>query len=134
MQYKIKRGNLQITADTYGGELVSVTLNGVERLRRTQTGDWDRFSPVLFPVCGHCEMLINGKNYGIPSHGFASRKNCLLKEQGQDYLTFLLESDEETKKVYPFDFALEIKYEIKGNTLLVSHTVKNKGGEQYVGG
>ena len=130
MQYTLSCGDLQITADTYGGELISVTFNGVERLRRTQTGDWDRFSPVLFPVCGHCEMLINGKNYGIPSHGFACYKNFLLKEQGQDYLTFLLESDEETKKVYPFDFVLEMKYEIRGNTLLVSHTVKNKGDNE----
>ena len=127
MRYTLKKDNLEITADTYGGELVSVTLNGVERLRRTQTGDWDRHAPPLFPVCGHCEMLVEGKDYSIPAHGFASKKEFVLKEKGEDFLAFLLESDEETRKVYPFDFSFETKYEIQGNQLTISQTVKNVG-------
>ena len=127
MRYTLKKDNLEITADTYGGELVSVTLNGVERLRRTQTGEWDRHAPPLFPVCGHCEMLVEGKDYSIPAHGFASKKEFALKEKGENYLVFLLESDEETRKVYPFDFSFETKYEIQGNQLTISQTVKNVG-------
>ena len=127
MQYTLKKDNLEITADTYGGELVSVTLNGVERLRRTQTGEWNRYAPPLFPVCGHCEMLVEGKDYSIPTHGFASKKEFALKEKGENYLVFLLESDEETRKVYPFDFSFETKYEIQGNQLTISQTVKNVG-------
>ena len=132
MQYTVSNERMQITADTLGGELISVICDGKERMWQTETGVWKGHAPLLFPVCGHCDMIVDGKEYPISAHGFAKKAEFALKEQGKDYLIFSLQANEKTKEMYPFDFVLEMKYSIADNVLTVSHTVKNMGeGDCY---
>lgn len=125
MQYTIFNDRLKITADTLGGELISVVCDGKERLWQNERGTWNRRAPLLFPIAGNCDMWVEGKKYPMPAHGFAMNKQFTLKEQGGSYLLFTLSSDEETKKAYPFDFLLDMQYTIEGNVLTVTQTVKN---------
>ena len=130
MQYSISNERMIVTADTFGGELVSVLCDGKEKLWQGAKNKWERHAPPLFPVCGHCDMIVDGKEYPIPSHGFAINSEFSLKEQGKDYLTFTLSADEETKKIYPFDFMFDVTYSINGNVLTITQTVKNPAQTQ----
>ncbi len=125
MLYTLKKDDFQVTVTTLGAEMVSVLYKGKERLWQNETGKWAGHSPVLFPVCGHFGLTYGGKSYPIQAHGFAKRTEFVLANQTENSLTFSIQSNEETKKVYPFEFLFSVKYEIKENELCVSYTVEN---------
>ena len=127
MQYSIQNERLSITADTMGGELVSVQFNGVERLWQNDNGSWAGHAPLLFPCCGQFHVVVDGKEYEYRPHGFAKKSDFTLFEQGADYLTFALSSNEQTKAYYPFDFLFLVTYKLNGDTLEVYYDVKNTG-------
>ena len=101
MQYSVAEGKLTITVDTHGAELCSVVYDGKEKLWQNETGGWKGHAPILFPVCGHFDMRVDGKEYPMPAHGFAKKMEFALKEEGKNSLTFLLKANEATKKFYP---------------------------------
>lgn len=136
-------GILTVSADTAGAELHSISMGGTEYL--WQCGDaWRRYAPVLFPfICspGNKSYRADGKEYIMPTnHGFArdSEFECLPDSDGT--MSFLLSSDEATKKVYPYDFELKVSYcfdSQDSSTLRVINEVKNTGDRQmyfYLGG
>ncbi|MBQ7924356.1 MAG: hypothetical protein IJ329_03520 [Clostridia bacterium] len=125
MNYAIKNGQTSVTITDLGAELISVIVDGKERLWQNPTGEWAGHAPLLFPVCGHFGVTVDGKEYPIKAHGFAKRETFLLKESGEDFLTFSLSANEETKKVYPFDFIFNVTYRIQENTLIIEYDVKN---------
>lgn len=129
MKHTIFNDKMSITVDEMGAELVSVVVNGKEWIWQNQTGDWAGHSPLLFPVCGHCGVKHNGVEYPIKSHGFAKRTNFTLAAKGEDYLDFIISANEETKKVYPFDFILHVIYRIHGAKLTMEYVVENTGDE-----
>ena len=125
MQYTIKNSVLSCKVDSFGGELVSVVKAGKERLWQNETGEWAGHAPLLFPVCGHCGVTVNGVSYPIGAHGFAKKTEFSLVSKTETSLTLEIESTAETKKVYPFDFRFEVTYAIEGNELSVSYRVQN---------
>ena len=129
MTYTINNGKIQITVNEMGAELISVVVDGKEWIWQNPTGEWAGHSPLLFPVCGHCGVKHNGVEYPIKAHGFAKRTNFALVAQGEDYLDFTISANEETKKMYPFDFVLHVLYRISGAKLTVEYAVENTGDE-----
>ena len=126
MRYTIGSGAAEAVVDTLGGELVSLLCGG-ERLWQNETGVWSGHAPLLFPVCGNCAMNVAGIEYPIPKHGFARRAQFTLLSHTEDEVVLGLKSDEETRKVYPFEFAAEAGYRLDGSTLRLSFTVANVG-------
>ena len=89
---------------------------------------WSGQAPILFPVVGHVindTITVNGKDYHLQKHGFARKREFELVSQEQSKVAFSLKSDEETLKQYPYEFELIVSYELDGNLLKASHTVKN---------
>ena len=128
MNFEIFNDKIKAVVSTCGAELVSVVCGG-ERLWQNDTGEWAGHAPVLFPVCGNCKMIVKGIFYPIPKHGFARRSEFSVVGRGRDFIVFSLQSSEETKKVYPYDFVLNVSYRLKENSIEVSYTVKNTGAE-----
>lgn len=94
---------------------------------------WKRRSPILFPNVGKTfenKMLINGVTYTTSQHGFARDRVFVCEESGPDHATFLLRSDEETLKLYPFDFELRVRYALNGSTLTVTWSVVNTSAQE----
>lgn len=94
---------------------------------------WGRTSPVLFPVVGSLKdkkYRHGGKEYEMGQHGFARDMEFTLSEQTDKELCFVLSANEETKRKYPFDFALEISYRLEGKCVRVGWKVKNEGEEE----
>ena len=111
---ELKNEYLSIVVSEKGAELQSIKdANGKEYLWQADPNFWPRHSPILFPiVCSvnNDTYRIEGKEYHLPRHGFARDTEFKLIAQSERKVTFALESSEETKKVYPYDFTLSISY------------------------
>lgn len=139
MLYTVKNGDLEISADTFGAELHSFKLGGKEYLWQCGKA-WERYAPVLFPfVCSPKDKAYKagGNDYKMKAnHGFARDSEFKLLEQGDDFVSFVLEENEETLAQYPYKFRFVVKYTLSDGVLTVENFVENTDGKDiyfYVG-
>lgn len=135
---------LEIKTKAKGAELTSIKLNGKEKLHQgnnvlDENGKpfWGRHAPVLFPIVGQIknnQTIINGKTYEMTQHGFARDCDFEQLEKTETKHTYLLKSNEETLKKYPFEFELYITYTVEENTLITEYTVINKDNKEMIFG
>ena len=126
----IQNTKLKATFNELGAELTSLINleNGKEIMWEGNPDFWGGQSPVLFPTVGALkkeQYIFEGKTYELPRHGFARRRVFEIKNSSETEVIFELKSDEESLKIYPFEFILEIKYTLIENKLTVSYRVKN---------
>ncbi|MDJ0674856.1 MAG: aldose epimerase [Calothrix sp. MO_167.B42] len=88
--------------------------------------------PILFPICGDLPdntYTHNGQQYTLKQHGFARNLPWEVIQQEaspqQAWAMLRLESNEQTKAVYPFEFQLQFTYQIQGNTLEIRQEYAN---------
>lgn len=140
MQITIKSESVTAVIDSFGAELHSLKSGNVEYLWQADPQVWKRHAPVLFPfICNTAskKYTYKGREYSLSNHGFARDSEFELASSTTTEAEFVLRASEETKKIYPFDFELYIKYALNGNRLDVSYTVKNTGAEDmyfFIGG
>ena len=129
MIYTLKNDHLEVKVNSLGAELTSVvSSSGFEYI--WQGEEWKKHSPVLFPICGALldgKYIFKGREYSLGKHGFAKAEEFALKEADDTSLTLVLESNEETLSIFPFDFTLSAHFEIDGNRLSATFTVENSG-------
>lgn len=129
MRYTVEKKGVKITVDSLGAELVEVQVDGKEKLWQNETGAWAGHAPLLFPICGRRTIVKGGKHYQTGLHSFARKTEFSLLEQGEDYLLFTLSSSDTTKAEYPFDFCLQVRYQIKDKGFTACYEVQNTGKE-----
>ena len=126
---ELRNEQLSIIVSEKGAELQSIKdANGKEYLWQADPNFWPRHSPILFPiVCSvnNDTYRVDGKEYHLPRHGFARDTEFKLIAHSERKVTFALQSSEETKKVYPYDFTLSISYVLDGNKIGVIWHVHN---------
>ena len=120
-----------------GGELVSFKLNGEERIHQgveivDENGKvyWKRHAPVLFPVVGKLkknQTIINGRIYEMPQHGFARDYEFEPITNLDNFQSYVLKSNQNTKHRYPYDFELYTTYRLDENKLTTIYKVINTG-------
>lgn len=87
--------------------------------------------PILFPICGNLPdntYSYNGRQYTLKQHGFARDLPWEVTEQvtqDQASITLVLDSNETTRAVYPFDFELAFTYQVRGNKLAIGQCITN---------
>ena len=89
---------------------------------------WKRTSPVLFPAVGSLRngrYLLDGKSYAMGQHGFARDMEFEFKSRTDTEIWFSLKSNTETMEKFPYEFLLELGYELRGGTLIVKWKVTN---------
>ncbi len=121
---------LKITVADRGAELKSITeiSDGTEYLFDGDPIWWKFSSPVLFPIVGKLvdnKYRAEGKIFELPGHGFARTSDFWLVDATDNTLTFALESNAATFKVYPYKFRLEISFELIGREVKVRWKVSN---------
>lgn len=126
----IKNERLSVTIAAHGAELSSIydKANDRELVWQADPAFWNRHAPVLFPNVGKYyggHFTYNGTDYPMGQHGFARDTEFEQVASGENFVTYRLCADEESKKVYPFDFVLEITHRLNGNRLTVEWNVKN---------
>ena len=124
--------NSNITAkiNHNGAELYSLESNNKEYIWEGNPVFWGKHSPVLFPIVGTLKentYTYNSISYQLSRHGFARDTTFKLIEKKDDLAVFSIESNEDTKKVYPFEFELQLIYSLENNHLNISYKVINKG-------
>lgn len=119
---------LTVEVSSNGAELQSIRKGDVEYLWQGNPAYWGRRSPVLFPIVGSVwekRYRVDGREYVLGQHGFARDRGFELVSASDTEVRYRLVSDEETLKVYPFGFRLEIAYRLRGNELDVVWEVTN---------
>ena len=121
MLYTLKNEFLTVKIASYGAELRSVVgTDGTEFMWQGDERYWDGTAPWLFPICSNLDggaYTYGGKRYEMRSHGFARKSEFAARDVSDTALTLVLTANEETKKIYPFDFSFEITYRLAGNRL-----------------
>ncbi|HEY9893589.1 MAG TPA: aldose epimerase [Candidatus Sericytochromatia bacterium] len=91
--------------------------------------------PILFPICGNLPdntYIYQGQNYTLKQHGFARDLPWEVTNQVTSDLaglTLVLNSNAQTRAVYPFDFQVSFTYQLKGNTLEIKQKYTNHSSE-----
>ena len=132
--YLLRNDDLVVYINNQGAELMSVknTVNKTEYIWSGDPDYWGRRSPVLFPIVGELNGQVyryKGHEYRMPRHGFVRDMIFSKSAETDDQIWFVLDSNEETKKSYPFDFHLAIRYRLRGRILEVKWIVANKDSE-----
>ena len=140
--YTIENQELKVDIHPKGAELQSLYHKDYQ-LEYMWGGDpefWGKHSPLLFPIVGTLKdntYYYEGKAYSLPRHGFARDRVFSVETQRADSITFLLQSDDQTRAVYPFEFELRVGYRLVSNKVSTTYQVRNPSpGPMYfsVGG
>ncbi|WP_054750664.1 aldose 1-epimerase family protein [Lacticaseibacillus thailandensis] len=130
--------NTQFTAtvNPFGAELTTLTRrqDGREYIWSDTTGKyWGRHAPILFPAIGRSnddQYVVDGRTYPMHQHGFARDFEFTdVTQSRDDTVTLTLHDNAETRKLYPFAFALTVTYTLTVTGLAVHYTVANTSAQ-----
>lgn len=129
MKTSIKNSELIAVIDHKGAELISLkSNNNREYIWEGNPEFWGKHSPILFPIVGTLKnncYSYNDKEYHLLRHGFARDVNFELIKQTDNQAIFLLKANDETMKVYPFHFELQLTYTLDKNKIVLTYTIIN---------
>ncbi len=122
---------VSVALDRKGAELQSIVdTAGREWMWQADPSFWPRHAPILFPIVGRAAgdaILVGGTDYPIGQHGFARDRIFEVLSAGPERAGFRLLADADTLKHYPFEFELDIRFELAGATLFQTVTARNQG-------
>lgn len=129
----LKNEYLTVNIDSYGAEIKSIiSENGDERIHQSDMFR-KRSAPVLFPICGSLydgKLRIDKEKYPMNADGFSMVSDFDIMEFTDDLAVFSLVSNDETRKIYPYDFELIVTYKLLGRSIDVSYEIINDGKEK----
>ncbi|HIU75256.1 MAG TPA: aldose 1-epimerase family protein [Candidatus Pelethocola excrementipullorum] len=134
MQYRIGNDKISVEIDSLGGQIRSLkAADGSEYLWQGDEKFWKGQAPNLFPYIGRMtdkSYTYEGTKYHMEIHGFVKVREMTVEDQGEDYIIFRLDSDDETKKSYPFTFSLWIRYHLEESKICIAYEVMNRDEKQ----
>ena len=133
MIVEIKSENVKVQCLLEGAMLHSLVKDEVEFLWQGDKKYWAGQAPVCFPITGvlrDSKAVAFGKPCEMKRHGVARINPFEIREQGANFVSFVQNSSEETKKAFPFDYSLEICYTVLKNSVTTRYTVKNTGKDR----
>lgn len=134
MIHYIESSFIKLGVKEQGCEIASIfsKKDKTERLWQGDKSIWYGQSPILFPIVGRLledKYILNKKEYSMPKHGFARNLPWTLKEKSDTSMSFILTQNEETLKMYPYQFDFVVTYTLEDNTLSVRHSITNKSDD-----
>lgn len=135
MKATIKSDRLEVTVNRAGGAFDSVIdlKSGEQLLWQGNENSWPKKDLVLFPfVCRRRDgwYAVDGRRYDADLHGFAKDSVFEIESISEDSVTLWLSSNAETKRIFPFDFELRVKYGVENACISIEYAVKNTGTQQ----
>ncbi|MCV9931677.1 aldose 1-epimerase family protein [Flavobacterium sp. LS1R47] len=126
----ISNSKLTASIKHTGAELFSLkNKHNKEYIWEGNPAFWGKHSPVLFPIVGTLKnntYTINNISYHLPRHGFARDIEFSLISKTDESAVFSIQSNDETLKIYPFEFELQIIYTLIDSQLNINYKVINK--------
>lgn len=121
---------LTVNISTKGAEMKSIKKGGKEIIWEGDPAVWPGQTPILFPICGGLKddkFIYDGKEYILEKHGYAKTSEFEIEKADETSAVFLLKSNEESCKKYPFEYEFRASFTLDENTLKVDYTAKNTG-------
>ena len=132
MELTLKNEHCAVTVTDAGAMLRSLVRDGREYLWQGDPAYWAGQAPVCFPIVGVLPKGAStafGKPCRMKRHGVARINPFTLTEHHRNGATFTQAADDNTLAAYPFDYRLEIRYELVDSTVAVTYHIINSGGE-----
>ncbi|MBB5634914.1 galactose mutarotase-like enzyme [Pedobacter cryoconitis] len=132
MMILLENENIKVAVAAKGAELQSIQskLTGLEYLWKGDSAYWGKFSPVLFPIVGGLKnntYRVGNQSYQLPRHGFARDLEFEAEQISKTEAVFTLVNNEETLKIYPFEFKFSLRYKLSGASVSCTYEVNNPG-------
>jgi galactose mutarotase-like enzyme len=92
---------------------------------------WAGRAPLLFPIVGAlngASYRLGAERYALSRHGFARGSRFTVTHSGPNQAAFRLRPDEASRRVYPFEFELDVLFTLEGATLTIESRISNRGG------
>lgn len=128
----IKNQFLTVAIDTLGAELASIKdPTGIEYLWQGDERFWKSRAPVLFPIVGGVkddQYTLDGRSYTLMKHGFARFQEFTPELVSETQVILTLTSNPELRASYPYDFTLQLGYQLEGSSLIVDYVIRNQSG------
>lgn len=129
---EIQNKYLKVRVNPVGAELNSLQLkhNQHELIWQADPAVWMGRAPILFPIVGRLindTYTFNGESYSMPKHGLVRHQNWDVIETGKTHIVCSIHSSEETHLAYPFDWNLQVRFQLDELQLKVSYQVYNPG-------
>lgn len=94
-------------------------------------------NPILFPMAGQLRngtYTWEGKEYHMPNHGLARQAIWKVAEtsynETEAAIVLEFSSDENTLKLYPFEFKVEVTYILKGDKVTIQQRIYNRSNRK----
>lgn len=133
MALRIRSDRLTAEISHAGAELMRLTdASGRDYLWDGDPAWWAGRGPVLFPIVGTLNggsYRWQGRDYALPRHGLARRSEFAVADHDRDGLILRLDATEATRAIWPFDFALDMIFTVRGATLSMTGRIGNRGPE-----
>lgn len=127
--YEIASPDMCAQISTKGAELQELKVSGGDyNWVWPGKAPWQRTAPILFPIVGKLKndlFRLNGQKFHLGQHGFARDSEFTVVEKSQGQVVLRLQAGDDTLKVYPFLFRLDIVYAAEGKSLKVVYIVEN---------
>ena len=133
----LQNDELTVEINKLGAQLHSIKRrdNQIEYLWQGDAKSWGRQAPILFPFVGRLkddQYRFNGQSYHQTQHGFARDRRFTVINQQTDQVLLEQRDDDETHKVFPFDFVLQVRYRLDGDRLSIQYQVDNPGDHSLI--
>lgn len=130
----ITNGTLTARINPLGAELSSLTdADGRELMTDADPAFWTGRAPILFPVVGKPSgevIRVDGRAYPMKQHGFARHMTFTVSEQHDDWVALTLEANTESRRSYPFEFTLRLRFRVVDATLTIEVEIFNPDRER----
>jgi galactose mutarotase-like enzyme len=131
----IENENIKAQINLFGGAFYSLIDKETNEQLLWQGDEkwWGERDLVLFPfACRRKDgfYTINGVRYDMPIHGFAKDSVFTVESVNDDSVVITLESDDKSRKIYPYDFIFKIEYALNGKSVAVKYSVFNKDDKE----
>ncbi len=126
----LKNETTTVTISSLGAEMQSFVSGGIDYLWNGDPAYWSGRAPHLFPIVGglrNGKATSDGGDITCQKHGFVRKSELTLVEATDESATYALYANDDTRAVYPYDFAFFVKYQLAGTTLNITYEVHNVG-------
>ena len=128
-EYELRYGNTRARVTTAGAQITSFKgCDGREVIWQADPKVWAQHTPVLFPVCGSVRdnrIRIDGVFYPMTKHGFTRGSEFRAAHTGEDFIDLVLTPHEDSRRMYPFEFAFHVTYRLFENGYTTTFLVEN---------
>ncbi len=140
--FYIENERIKLGISFEGGALVSFydKKRGEEMLWQADERYWPSHDVVVFPQMGTRKngFVVDGVEYNIPTvHGIARTQEFCVVDSSADFVHMEIKANEETLKLYPFNYKFGLKYQLLESGYKITYVVESLDGKEipfYVGG